>query len=313
MAGKFMMRSCFILCLILITKYNLGQINLLLLYNDSIRDSYKNTLFFSQSDYIIKSIDSIAFIPKNVKGLIINASIKRSHKKINGSIGDFKELKILDANFVSNKKIPKEILNLKSMQAFTCNCIFLHSLPSSFSKLDSLKFLDLTISNLKKIPILPNNIVYLGLGSNHLKILPNQILKLSQLEYFKLNFNKLEKFPYDLSTLDNLKLLDVTSYKKFTLNFEMYKFKKLEDLSLNIDLDTNNIDILSKMKSLQSLCIYNNYKNGEFEYDKSSLKKLNFLKKLIISSCELWTDDYKQNMKEFLSKILSSTEIIIQP
>lgn len=120
-------------------------------------------------------------------------------------IGDLKNLKKFDIDYLNLIVLPDSIGGLESLEHFKCHSATLETLPESFGKLKNLKKLEIYWGNFKYLPesigqlsALETLILYI----NKITKLPNSIAALNNLKEIYIQKNQLSELPSDLPDLE---------------------------------------------------------------------------------------------------------------
>ena len=142
---------------------------------------------------------------------------------------------------------PSEILNHTQLKVLIFgNTAWMNEgkfgvLPPEIGRLEQLKFLDL--------------------ANQDLKVLPAAIGALKNLQILNLSGNKLETLPIEITELKNLKTLDLYSNQLNALPEGIGTLKKLEDLNLSQNALKNLPAEIGQLHNLQYLNLGGNYFN----------------------------------------------------
>lgn len=187
------------------------------------------------------------------------------------SIGNLRNLEIVD--FSNNKllTVPDEITKLKHLHSLNLSGNNLQSLPLCFGEMRTLQKLDLSKNHLWQLPHSFKRLYqlrYLKLGENAFHKFPKQLLGFHQLTVLgiqhnkltnvpqqlqklfklkKLNFadNKFEYMPHAVTKLTSLTSLDMSQNRLHSLQLEVQKLCKLQVLNLQQNMLQNIPEITS--------------------------------------------------------------------
>lgn len=164
------------------------------------------------------------------------ASLDLSEMALNSlpaSIGELKDLKVLNLSKNNLQTLPPEIGKLKQLKSLNLWNNSLHDLPVEFQQLNALEVLDLE--------------------DNHFTEIPSIVFKLSNLKSIDLEHNIISELRDDIKNLTSLQQLDVSRNKLHHINSAIGELKQLLVLNLKGNLLTelpNNICQLTQLKSL---------------------------------------------------------------
>ena len=230
--------------------------------NTEFSEIPKEVFKFRNLEYLRIAGSNVSNISKKIKKLKNLNWLDLSHNnitKIPKSISSLKKLKILNLSNNKISKLPKHLSKLKNLTRVEFNNNVLEIIPDFFTEfkhLESIKFqrnniknfppfktikyVDLQMNQLEKLPIFENNneMLKLYLGRNQLKEITNNILALSNLEVLDISNNPFDKFPEAIDELTNLQNLyiDGTKFTDFDdivmeQNFELKRL--LKDIKIN--------------------------------------------------------------------------------
>ena len=156
-------------------------------------------------------------------------------KVLNDSLGEFKNLRILDLRWNLLKTIPSSIGNLRLLEYLFLGGNQLVKLPISIGNLRALKELYLWNNQLDSMPnsiTKLKNLEILRLGGNNLNQLPQNIDGLVNLKELLLWGNNLTMLPNQIGLLPNLEILGVVCNKLYELPDTIVYLKNLKFLYL---------------------------------------------------------------------------------
>lgn len=93
--------------------------------------------------------------------------------------------------------------------------------------------------------------------------LPNEIVKLTELQSIELNLNKIRKLPENFGNLKNLTDLDLQANKIKCLPESFKELNNLENLNLSLN-NLKSCEVLLEMTNLQSVNLFGNPLKSEF-------------------------------------------------
>lgn len=161
-----------------------------------------------------------------------------------------KNFLVLSINYSSSKKVLKLYLKNKNSNLF----------PSEVLDLLELRLLSITGNECDRIENIEN------FKCPNIKILPDGISSLKNLEELYLISNDLLELPISLKELPHLKILDLSHNQKINLD-AVYFLEKLEELHLNeCGLDQSKISIegLKRLANLKKLSLEDNNLNLDY-------------------------------------------------
>ncbi|RZK20861.1 MAG: hypothetical protein EOO43_10935, partial [Flavobacterium sp.] len=176
------------------------------------------------------------------------------------------------------------------------------------TKLKSLKLSSFKL-NLKQTKF-PNNLLRLDLTGNHMKVLPDAILKLSKLETLILAYNSLIRLPANIPDLKSLKNLDLLKNRLKELPENFGELKNLQTLNIRANPIIQLPESMERLYNLTSLEIqYGNLTKLPINIGSlSKLKVLNLNDNFIEQLPESIV-----NLKNLKTLNLSSNQLIALP
>ena len=176
------------------------------------------------------------------------------------------------------------------------------------TKLKSLKLSSFKL-NLKRTEF-PNNLLRLDLTGNHMKVLPDAILKLSKLETLILAYNSLIRLPANIPDLKSLKNLDLLKNRLKELPENFGELKNLQTLNIRANPIIQLPESMERLYNLTSLEIqYGNLTKLPANIGRlSKLKVLNLNDNFIEQLPESIV-----NLKNLKTLNLSSNQLIALP
>lgn len=152
------------------------------------------------------------------------------------SMGNLRNLRILDLTGHALQKVPKWIGNFQIMEKLLLGNNELRDLPSEIGRLEMLSELQLWSNGLKKLPKTMKDLGLLNiilLSKNRLKEIPNWVLDLSNLEKIDLEENEIKKLPKEIGRMIRVKELNLASNRIEKLPVSFCELKSLEFLDLS--------------------------------------------------------------------------------
>lgn len=129
-------------------------------------------------------------------------------------------LEVLEINNIQRCSLDRGILNLIKLKSLDLSNNSIECLPEEFSNLPNLTKLDLSNNNFGKSSPrqwswlsgnVANTLQYFAITSNHLKFLPDQIIKLHSLVTLNVDHNEIKTFPSGIGNLRNLRALSASN------------------------------------------------------------------------------------------------------
>lgn len=203
------------------------------------------TTDYLNHDSIFKSYGS-AFNDSGIKRLNLSG---QTHLDYLRKVGELKQLEYLNISDVftakwgnSIRKIPNGVYELKDLKYLVINGTNLKKIKDKISKLSELEVLSISSGNLKE--------------------LPNEIVSLSQLKILDISCNGIEKLPENMGTLQNLEVLILNNNNLNTIPESIVNLKNLKFLSISLNSENDsillkNIELISKISSLEILLLRN--------------------------------------------------------
>jgi Leucine-rich repeat (LRR) protein/serine/threonine protein phosphatase PrpC len=146
----------------------------------------------------------------------------------------------------------------------------IQELPYEIPEDNSLKYLDLSSTNIKSIPKELIRLETLLLSSNHLQKIPKSIENFVNLKFLDINSNKLDNIPDEFYKLNQIEKLNISRNKIKNVMFDWTKLTKL----VMLNLQTNQIDRITNLPpSLIDLYLDFN-QISTIEFGSSSLRTL---------------------------------------
>lgn len=157
-----------------------------------------------------------------------------------------------------------ELINLTSLDL--CKAFSLNKIPAEIGKLKKLKYIRLSLTEVKNIPNEIGNLTELTtllLGSNELTEIPKEIGNLKKLKELYIGSNNLKNVPDEICNLTSLTDLNISHCGLERLPDNIGNLKELQKLNLN----TNNLKYLPKsivqLNKLSRLNVFDNFKLNE--------------------------------------------------
>lgn len=199
-------------------------------------------------------------------------------KVISPSIQFLVNLMKLDLSNNSIEELPEEICKLRNLTWLNLSHNKIKRLPNNFGNLTKLEELGLGKNNLEELPNMNDlgqlrilslfsnkirnfqieafTIKKIDLSNNSLRIFPNCVLNISNLEMVNLKNNKINQILLKNPLSSNLKSIDLSNN---LLEFIPFKFIKSIEKCAIINLDNNPFkkpeDIFPQIPSLKELCL----------------------------------------------------------
>lgn len=180
------------------------------------------------------------------------------------------KLNTLDLHQNSLKEMPSAVYGLPKLQNLNLSYNQLTSLPDKFSKLTALKTLFLSYNQLNAFPapVTGLKLKTLDISGNPVKVLPDNISDMRELEVFIANECALDKLPSNVTNMASLKQLSLNYNQLATISKNIEKLNALEILSLSGNLLEGLPEEINNLAKLKILDLSNNkianltFKNG---------------------------------------------------
>lgn len=173
------------------------------------------------------------------------------------NIGNFRTL-FLERNNI--KYVSQYINSLTNLHSIYLKSNHLQDLPQSLSEL-KLKIIDISYNlfdHMPKVLFGIETLKKINCGSNNIREIPKNILKLKQLEFFDISCNLLNKAPLFINDLPSLKELRIINqnhnFSKWLKSKEAHDFVK--DINENTKLDRKMITVGGKVLTEELYNIY---------------------------------------------------------
>jgi Leucine-rich repeat (LRR) protein len=191
------------------------------------------------------------------------------------------------------------------------------TLPSPFAKLVNIKYLDISINQIKFLPPEIGNLVkltYFNAAKNEIKILPESISECPHLQTLTIYNNSLEILPSSIGNLVTLQELNVSNNQIKELPVSMENLSNLQTIDLSDNLIGDFPYLLSNIHSLQEINLSNNkilriddgiqqFENivklnlsGNYFSISQKIEKLVNLKTLDLSNCGLDSSEVPEEL-----------------
>ena len=182
-------------------------------------------------------------------------------------------LKELKVNGINLKRIESRILKLMWLVVLDLSGNSLTTWPKSFSGLVDLRELNLSNNQLSKVPVsffqtVSENLQLLDLSNNQITMIPFVISRLARIATLKLSNNQLKRLPSTISSLTNLKILELVGNPNLSVMPGTFLKLELKHLSLSsrcLTLEgsaTTIKDTSLKIPSLTDFCLVSLTKSG---------------------------------------------------
>ena len=228
--------------------------------------------------------NQLTSLPESIGKLQALLELHVSANQLTSLPESFKSLRALRTLHLSDNSLtslPESIGDLQALWWVDMSHNQLTSLPEeSIGKLQKLSWLDVSYNQLSYLPHAKlGKLVCLKASGNRLKLLPEYLGNLEQLETLALSHNFLERLPENLTRLSNLRSVFVDSNQLYD-PAEMCKFErsKLRALYAHNNRLQGEIPLcLSRYIAMQSLTLHSNSLNGSIPRALSRLPEIELL------------------------------------
>ncbi|XP_031566774.1 leucine-rich repeat-containing protein 47-like [Actinia tenebrosa] len=197
-------------------------------------------------------------------------------EELPSEIGNLVNLKTLDLHRNALKTIPASIENVKEIKTLDISGNSLNELPVEFGELDSLHTLNLNCNQLSVIPsvVKLKHLARLDISHNELCDLPDGIFKLELISEIRASSNKIGVLSEEVSNLQMLKVLDMSSNVLEAVPVSLANCLKLKELNLKENrIKDNRLGKLINQCSTKSVLDYvASMKEGKGKGKKSGKK-----------------------------------------
>lgn len=182
-------------------------------------------------------------------------------------------LKELKVNGINLKRIESRIVKLMWLVVLDLSGNSLTTWPKSFSGLVDLRELNLSNNQFSKVPVsffltVSKNLQLLDLSNNQLSMVPYVISRLARIATLNLSNNQLKRLPSTISSLTNLKILELVGNPNLSVMPGTFLKLELKHLSLSsrcLTLEGSATTIKEgtlKIPCLTDLCLVSLTKSG---------------------------------------------------
>lgn len=221
-------------------------------------------------------------------------------KGLNSIPNGLSKLEIYKAILTGNdfKEIPKQILEITTLQELTFAVNPIVEFPCNLSVLNRLKSLSLAETGITEISCDLSgldSLEHLDLARNNLAVFPEQIKSLPSLTWLSLNDNELKDISFIDSKLNKLETLYLYSNEIESITPQIKHLSMIKEL-LIFDNKIDSIpDYFSSLMNLEKLEIWNN----PIKFVSPEIKKLKKLRQMRIDDDYLTAED-KENLRTWL-------------
>ena len=175
----------------------------------------------------------------------------------------FSWLKKLELYELLISEIPEKLTNLGNLISLTLKLKFLTKLPSSIFRLKNLEVLKIErtgISELNKNLFDLSNLKELHITDNQdLSVIPDEISKLTSLEFLYIYGNKIKSLPKTIAGLEKLRVLHLANNMIENLPQELTALPNLQVLNLSNNRLKSIPEFLFEMESIKEIVLTKNW------------------------------------------------------
>ncbi len=181
-------------------------------------------------------------------------------KKLPTAVGDCPNLVELDISACGITELPAWLSNLSHLETIVVTKSNRKILRLRIPSNQSLKHLDLSYNNLRRIPRgirACDSLQYLNLSGNRIRRIPRFLRHCATLSYVNISYNRLRSNKIRFRSNPNLRGINISHNQLTDLPFSLANFDNLQE----IDLSYNRIEKIRKEiagNSLRVLSLYNN-------------------------------------------------------
>ena len=200
----------------------------------------------------------------NLRTLVLGGRRKLlgdSNIELPGSIGNLKNLGLLNLSGLNFTSIPGDFQKLTALETFTVEDCYFDRLPNIFQDMTQLHYLDISRAYLPEVPRFFNHLTRLQtLRLRYDKIIeiPEIFSGMKALQSLLLDGNRIEVVPESIGDLESLIDLNLSTNRITQLPLSLGRLKNLEKLRLDRNLLSRLPEILGELKKLRNLFLEGN-------------------------------------------------------